>query len=199
MTLPLHCNPLLLHYSMSLLTSLLTYDLPFIRVAQPLTLHKLHLTTPAWAQTPSRLWRLIVFNVMPQAISVLIALSTNVPAVTNRLPATHNITASEIIAPSVIVSPTWPATAPIDGALSVMLPITFSSIVLLRRTQAPESFSTRETLRGCDVVPVVQAFDGGIVMVRGHGLVLSIVHLPLLTVDSPLTFTVLVFFLTDTF
>ena len=36
-------------------------------------------------------------------------------------------------------------------------------------------------------------------MVRGHGLVLSIVHLLLLTVDSPFTFTVLIIFLTDTF
>ena len=37
------------------------------------------------------------------------------------------------------------------------------------------------------------------VMVRGLGLVLSIVHLPPLTVDSPFTFTVLVIFLADTF
>ena len=56
-----------------------------------------------------------------------------------------------------------------------------------------------EILRGFDVVPVVQAFAGGIVTVQGHGLVLSIVHLPPLTIDSPLTFTVLIFFLTDTF
>ena len=123
----------------------------------------------------------------------------NVPVVTNGLLATHNITASETIAPSAIVLPTWPITVLIDDVLSVTLPITFSSTVLLRRTQVPESSSTRETLRGFDVVPVVQAFDGGIVTVRGHGLVLSIVHLLLLTIDSPLTFTVLVFFLTDTF
>ena len=37
------------------------------------------------------------------------------------------------------------------------------------------------------------------VMVRGHGLVLSIVHLLPLTVDSPFTFTVLIIFFTDTF
>ena len=37
------------------------------------------------------------------------------------------------------------------------------------------------------------------VTVRGHGLVLSIVHLPPLTVDSPFTFTVLLIFFADTF
>ena len=180
-------------------TSPLTHDPPFIRVAQPLTQRELHLAIPAWAQTPLRLQRLIVFNVMPQAISVLIVPSMNVPAVANGPLATHNIAASRIIAPSVVVLPTWPTTVLINDALSATLPITFLSTVLLWRTQALESFSMRETLRGFDVVPVVQAFDGGIVMVRGHGLVLSIVHLPPLTIDSPLTFTILIFFLTDTF
>ena len=56
-----------------------------------------------------------------------------------------------------------------------------------------------EILRGFDVVPVVQVFKGGIVMVQGHGLVLSIVHLLPLTVDSPFTFTVLLIFFTNTF
>ena len=37
------------------------------------------------------------------------------------------------------------------------------------------------------------------VTVRGHGLIFSIVHLPPLTIDSPLTFTILVIFFTDTF
>ena len=57
----------------------------------------------------------------------------------------------------------------------------------------------REIPRGFDVVPVVQVFKGGIVMVRGHGLVLSIIHFLPLTIDSPFTFTILVIFLTDTF
>ena len=57
----------------------------------------------------------------------------------------------------------------------------------------------RETLRDLDVVPVVQVFGGGTVMVRGHGLIFSIVHLPPLTVDSPFTFTVLIIFFADTF
>ena len=61
------------------------------------------------------------------------------------------------------------------------------------------SSSTREIPRGFDVVPVVQGFEGGIVTVRGHRLVLSIVHLLPLTVDSPFTFTILIIFLTDTF
>ena len=54
-------------------------------------------------------------------------------------------------------------------------------------------------LRGFDVVPVVQVFDGGIVTVRGRSLIFSVVHLPPLTIDSPFTFTVLVIFCADTF
>ena len=123
----------------------------------------------------------------------------NAPVVANRLPVIHNTTVSEIIAPSVGVSPTWSVTVPIDIAPSVTLPITFSSTVLLQRTQARASSSMMEILRGFDVVPVVQVFEGGIVTVRGHGLILSIVHLPPLTVDSPFTFTVHLIFFTDTF
>ena len=121
------------------------------------------------------------------------------PAVANELPATRNTVVSGIIAPIVDVSPTWPAIVPIDGAPSVTLPTIFLSTVLLRRTQVRGSSSMRGTLRDFDVVPVVQVFEGGIVTVRGHGLVLSIVHLPPLTVDSPFTFTVLLIFFTDTF
>ena len=125
--------------------------------------------------------------------------STNAPAVANGPLAIHNTTVSEIIAPSASVSPTWPITVPITVAPSVMLLITFSSTVLLWRIPAQALSSTTETLRGFDVVPVVQVFEGGIVMVRDHGLVLSIVHLPPLTVDSPFMFTVLLIFFTDTF
>ena len=56
-----------------------------------------------------------------------------------------------------------------------------------------------ETPRDSDVVPVVQVFDGGIVTVRGRGLILSIIHLTLITANSPLIFTVLVIFFADTF
>ena len=125
--------------------------------------------------------------------------SMNVPAVANELPVTHNIAALEIIAPTADVSPTWPATVQIDAAPSVTPPITFSSTVLLRRTQARVSSSMEEIRRGFDVVPVVQVFEGGIVMVQGRGLIFSIVHLPPLTTDSPFTFTVLIVFFTDTF
>ena len=38
-----------------------------------------------------------------------------------------------------------------------------------------------------------------VVTVRGHGVVFSIVHLSLLTDDSPFMFTVLVIFFTNTF
>ena len=136
---------------------------------------------------------------MPQAISMLIALSTNVPAVVNELPVTHNTVVSEIIAPTVAVLPTWPATVPIAAAPSVTPLITFLSTVLLRMTQARVSSSIMEILRGFDVVPVVQVFGGGIVMVRGHGLIFSVVHLLPLTIDSPFTFTVLIIFFADTF
>ena len=37
------------------------------------------------------------------------------------------------------------------------------------------------------------------VTVRGQGLILSVIHLTLFTADSPLTFTVLVIFFSDTF
>ena len=47
--------------------------------------------------------------------------------------------------------------------------------------------------------PVVQVFKGGIVMVQGHGLVLSVIHLLLLTIGSPFMFTVLIVFFADTF
>ena len=123
----------------------------------------------------------------------------NVPAVVSGLPVIHNTTVSEIIAPTVDVSPTWPATVPIDAAPSVTPPITFSLTVLLWRTRAQVSSSTTGILRGSDAVPVVQVFEGGIVMVRGHGLFLSIVHLPPLSTGSPFTFTILVIFFNDTF
>ena len=136
---------------------------------------------------------------MPQAISMSTAPSMNAPAVINGLLVTHNTTVSGIIAPSVSVLPTWPATVPINVVPSVMPPITFSLTVLLQRTRAQVSSSTMEILRDFDVVPVVQVFEGGIVTVQGHGLILSVVHLPPLTTDSPFTFTVLIIFFADTF
>ena len=123
----------------------------------------------------------------------------NVPAAVNRLPVIHSTIVSETIAPTVDALPIWPATVPIANAPSVMPPITFSSTVLLQRTQAQASSSMTGTLRGFDVVLVVQVLDRGIVTVRGHGLIFSVVHLPPLTIDSPFTFTVLVIFFTDTF
>ena len=56
-----------------------------------------------------------------------------------------------------------------------------------------------ETLTDFEVVPVVQVLDGGIVTVRGRGLIFSVVHLPPLTINSPFMLTILVIFLTDTF
>ena len=125
--------------------------------------------------------------------------SMNIPVVANGPPATHNTAASEIIAPSADVSPIWPTTALIDTAPSVTLPITCSSTVLLWRTPAQVSSLITEILTDFDVVPVVQVFKGGIVMVQGRGLIFSVVHLTLLTADSPFTFTILVIFFADTF
>ena len=125
--------------------------------------------------------------------------SMNVPAVANELPVTHNTAVSGTIAPTVDVLPTWPTTVQIIAAPSATPLITFSSTVLLWRTQAQVSSSTRETQRGFDVVLVVQVFEGGIVTVRGRGLIFSVVHLPPLTTDSPFMFTVLIIFFADTF
>ena len=123
----------------------------------------------------------------------------NVPAVVNELPVTCSTTVSEIIAPTVNILPIWPTTVPIADAPSVMPLTTFSLTVLLQRTRARASSSMTETLRGFDVVLVVQVFEGGIVTVRGRGLFLSIVHLLPLSMGSPFTFTVLVIFFNDTF
>ena len=184
---------------MFLLTSLLTLDLLFTRVTRPPIQHELHLTIPAWAQNPLQMQRLVVFSAMPQAISVSTAPSMNVLAVANGLLAIPNTAASETIAPSADISPTWPITVLIAIVPSATPLITFLSTVLLRRTQARASFLMIETPRDFDVVPVVQVFEGGIVTVRGHGLFLSIVHLPPLSTGSPFTFTVLVIFFADTF
>ena len=199
MTLSHHRNPPPLRCLTSLLTFLLTLDLPFTRVERPLIPHVLHLAIPTWAQDPSQLQRLVVFSATLQAISVSTAPNTNVPAVASGPLVTHNTAVSEIIALTADILPTWPATAPVAAAPSVMLPITFSSTVLSRRTQVRVSSSTAGILRGSDAVPVVQAFEGGIVTVRGRGLFLSIEHLPPLFAGSPLTFTILVIFFNDTF
>ena len=183
----------------SLLTFPLTLDLPSSRVVRPLFQHELRLAIPAWAQNPLRLQRLVVFSATPQAISVSTVRSMNALVVANGLPVIHNTAVSEIIALTADVSPTWLATARTAAAPSATPPTTFLSTVLLRRTLARVSSSTRETRRGFDVVPVVQVFEGGIVTVRGRGLIFSVVHLPPITADSPFTFTILIIFFVDTF
>ena len=128
-----------------------------------------------------------------------IAQNMSVLAAANELPAIHNTTAPVITAPSADALHTWLDTARTDAVLSVMPQTTFSSTVLLWKTQARGLSSTREIPKAFDVVPVVQIFRGGNVTVRGQSLIFSIVNLPLLTVDAPFTFTVLVIFLADTF
>ena len=56
-----------------------------------------------------------------------------------------------------------------------------------------------EIQRGCDFVPEVQIFEGGIVMVQGPNLIFSIIHFSPLSSDSPFTFTVSILFSTDNY
>ena len=56
-----------------------------------------------------------------------------------------------------------------------------------------------EIQTGFDLVPVVQVFKGGNVVVQGMDLLFSIIYLPGLTSDSPLTFMATVVFSTNTF
>ena len=184
---------------MFLSMSLLIHVLHFIRDGLPLTPLELHLEIPDWARNPSRLQRLIVFNATPLGIFVSTAPNMNALAVTNAPLVIHNTAVSTTTAPSAVSLPIWPGIVQPDIALSVMPPTIFSLIVLLWRTLAQRLSSMRETLRDFDVVPVVQIFERGIVMVQGHGLIFSIVHLPLLSIDSSLTFTILVIFFADTF
>ena len=95
-------------YLTSLLTSSLTIDRAFIRVARPPIPHELHLTIPAWAQNPLRLSRLVVFNATPQVISALTVLNMNVPAVANEPPVIRSTAVSGIIAPTAAALPIWP-------------------------------------------------------------------------------------------
>ena len=62
---------------------------------------------------------------------------------------------------------------------------------------AARRYSRRDCWLG--VIPLPEVVFLFIVTVRGHGLVLSIVHLLPLTVDSPFISTVLIIFLTNTF
>ena len=137
----------------------------FVKDAQPLILHELHLVIPTWGQNLLRQRRLVVFSAMPQGISMSTAPSTNALAVINKLPVTPNTIVSGTTAPSVVVLPTWPDTVLIDVAPSATPLTTFSLTVLLQRTQAQESSSVRETLRDSEVVLVVQVFEGGIVTI----------------------------------
>ena len=59
--------------------------------------------------------------------------------------------------------------------------------------------SMTKTWRDSSFVPVVQVFEGGNVTVQGSDILFSIICLPPLSSDSPLTFTISVMFLTDTF
>ena len=65
------------------------------------------------------------------------------------------------------------------------------------RTPARGLSSTGEIQRGCDFVPEVQIFEGGIVTVQGPNLIFSIIHFSPLSSDSPFTFTVSILFSTD--
>ena len=84
-----------------------------------------------------------------------------------------------------------------DNVPSVMTLDTLLQIVPSLRTPAAVSSSTMGTWRGSDHVLVVQVFKGGIVTICGDNILFSIVHLLLLSSNSPYTFTVSIMFFPD--
>ena len=127
------------------------------------------------------------------------AWSINALTVANVPLDTSNIIACETTILFAATSATSLATVQTDAAHYATTQGTSSPIALSQRTLVRESSSIREIQRDFSVVPVVQIFEEGNVTVQSRDLFFSIVHLPALTPDSPLTFTLLVMFFADTF
>ena len=178
---------------------LLTLVLPFIRAELHPTPLKLRLEIPVWAQNPRRPTRLIVVTVTLQGIFVLTAQSMNVPIAVNAPQVIPNIVAPKTTVLFATTSAIPPASAQIDFAPSATTWDMLLQIVPSRRTPVVVSSSMMETQKDCDLVPVVQVFEGGIVMVRGLDIIISIVSLPPLLFDSPFTFNVSTVFSRNTF
>ena len=118
----------------------------------------------------------------------------NAPTVSSKLLATPNTIAIATTVLFAAASVTFPATVRTVSAPSAMTQGPSSLIVHSPRTPVVVSSSTMGIQRGFDLAPVVQVFEEGIVTIGGTDLIFSIIHLPLLTVDSPLTFTTLIRF-----
>ena len=123
-------------------------------------------------------------------IYMLTAWTMSAPIVITRPWDTPNISASKTSVLFADASAIHPTIVQTNTVPSVMTLDTLLLTVPSWRTPAAGLFSTMETPRGSEVVPVVQVFKGGIVMVQGQDLIFSIIHWSPLTSDSPLTFTV---------
>ena len=179
--------------------TLLILILPSIRTTPHPTPLELHLETPVWAHNQQRLQRLFVFTAMTQGIFVLTAWNTSVLTATNMPLVTLSTVACATTVLFATILDIPPTTVQIDSAPSVMTQDMSSQIVPSLRTPAVVSSSTMETQWESSLVLVVQIFKGGNVMIQGDGLLFSIICLPLLSSNSPLTFTISIMFLTDTY
>ena len=110
---------------------------------------------------------------------------------------TPNITAFRTIVLSADASVTSLAAAQTDGVPSVTTQDILLWTVHFPRIPVWELSSTTEILRDSDVIPVVQLFKGGNVMICGRDILFSIIHLPPLSSGSPYTFTVSIMFFAD--
>ena len=191
---PLRYRPPLLYSTLPL-----THTLHSIRVELLLTLPKLHLEIPAWAQNPRQLTRLVVFTVTSQGTFVLTVQSMNVPTAVYMPQVTPNIVvpATTVLFATASVTPrasVRTASVPSATTWDTSLPTVPS-----QKTPVAGLSSTMETQRDCNLVPVVQVFEGGIVTVQGSDLIFSIVHLSSLSSDCPFTFTISIMFLPDVY
>ena len=114
-----------------------------------------------------------------------IARNMSVLTATNVPQDTPNIAVSKTTALFADASATCPAIVPTAIAPSVMTLDTLLLTVLSQKTPAAGLSSTTETLKGSDIVLVVQLFKGGIVMVQGQNFIFSVVHWAPLSRDLP--------------
>ena len=119
--------------------------------------------------------------------------AVNMPQAT---PSTVALTTTVLFANALVISP---ASVRTDDAPSVTIRDTSSMTALSWRTPARGLSLMREIQRGCDFVPEVQIFEGGIVMVQEPNLIFSVIHFSPLSSDLPFTFTVSVLFSTDVY
>ena len=161
--------------------------------------HKLFLELPDWAHPWRQLLRLFFITATPSGIYMLIAQIMNAPTADSVLQGTPNTVAFETSVLFATTSAICPVTVQTNIAPCAMTWDTSSWTVPSQRTLAAESFSTMETQRGSELAPVVQVFEGGIITVWGQDFLFSVIHLLLISLNSPLTFTVPVMFFMNTF